>query len=146
MSGLSINSLNNYYASINAQNNPSTSQSDFKSLGQALQSGNLPAAQTAFTALQKSYQSQNSSTQSATTSNPIVTDLSNLSSALNSGNLSTAQTVYAQLQKDMQTQGGRRHHSGGMGGAIQALVSQLSSASTGSSSTGSSSGTLDVEV
>src|ERR1700731_2695778 len=135
MSGLSINSLNNYYASINAQNNPSTSQSDFKSLGKALQSGNLPAAQTAFTALQKTYQSQGPSTQSATTSNPIATDLSSLASALNSGNLSTAQTVYAQLQKDMQTQGGghHHHHGGEMGGAVQSLVSQLSS----SSSTGS---------
>jgi hypothetical protein len=146
MSGLSINSLNNYYASINAQNNPSTSQTDFKSLGQALQSGNLPAAQTAFTALQKTYQGQNPSTQSATTSNPIVTDLTNLANALNSGSLSTAQSVYTQLQKDMQTQGGRRHHSGGVGGAIQALVSQLSSSSTGSSSTIGSSGTLDVEA
>jgi len=144
MSGLSINSLNNYYASIFAQSNSSTGQTDLQSLGKALQSGNLPAAQTAFAALQKTYQGQNPSTQSATTANPVATDLTNLANALNSGSLSTAQSVYTQLQKDMQTQGGghHHHHGGGMGGAVQSLVSQLSS----SSSTGSSSGTLDVEA
>jgi hypothetical protein len=149
MSGLSVNSLNNYYASIFAQNSSSTSQSELQSLGQALQSGNLPAAQTAFTALQKNYQSQNPSTQSATTSNPVATDLTNLASALSSGSLSTAQSVYTQLQKDMQTQGGghhHHHHGGGMGGAVQSLVSQLSSSSSTGGSTSVSSGTLDVQA
>ena len=147
MSGLSINPLNNYYLSLYGRNNPSTAQVDFQKLGQALQTGNLPAAQTAFAALQKNYQSQNPATQSATTDNPIATDLTNLGSALNSGNLSTAQSVYTQLQKDIQPQGGGHHHHGdGLGAAVQSLVAQLSSpSSTGSSST-SSAGTLDVQA
>jgi len=156
MSGLSINSLNNYYSSSYAQNNASAAQTDFQNLGQALQSGNISAAQTAFAALQETYQGQSpasssssSSSQSPSTSNPITTDLNALASALSSGNLSTAQSAYTQLQKDMQTQGSghhHHHHGGGMGGAVQSLISQLSSSSSTGSSTSGSSGTLDVQA
>ncbi len=155
MSGLSISSLNNYYSSVYAQNSPSAAQTDFQNLSQALQSGNLAGAQSAFAALQQSYQSQNptsssaSSSSSTSSSNPISTDLTSLGNALNSGNLSAAQTSFSQLEKDMQAQGGGHHHhhgGGGMGQAVQSLVSQLSSSATGSSSTGSSGGTLDVQA
>jgi hypothetical protein len=148
MAGLSISSLNNnYYSPIYAQSTSSAAQTDLNNLGQALQSGNLSAAQSAFTAFQKTYQSQNPATQSASTLNPVTTDLTNLATALNSGNLTTAQSVYKQLQQDMQAQiGHHHHHHGGAGGAVQALLSQLSSTASNGGPTSGTTGTLDLQA
>ncbi len=147
MSGLSINSLNNYYSSLYSQGNSSTS-SPFQSLGQALQSGKLTAAQSAFAALQASQNQGN--TQSPGANNPAATDLNSLATALNSGNLSAAQAAYTQLQKAMQVEGGSGHHhhhgGGGAGDAAQSLIAQLMSSSTGTSTTNTSSGLLDVQA
>jgi hypothetical protein len=152
MSGLSINSLNNYASSYYTQNTANSAQSSFQNLGLALQSGNLSAAQTAFASLQ---QSQNPGTQSTSSNNPVTADMTSLANALNSGNLSAAQASYTQLQQDSQAQGvGHHHHhhgggGGGMGSAVQSLMSQLSSpssTSTGTSSTSSAPGTLNVQV
>jgi hypothetical protein len=148
MSGLSISSLNQYLSSPYAQNNSST-QSDLQNLGQALQSGNLTAAQSAFATLQKAYQSQTSqSTSSSGTTSPVSSDLTTLANALNTGNLTSAQAAFTQLQKDQQTQsGGHHHHHGGMGGAVQSLISQLSNSSSSSSSGTSTTGqTLNVQA
>jgi|SRR5580704_7364452 hypothetical protein len=155
MSGLSINSLNNYYQPSYTQSS-SSSQNEFQSLGLALQSGNLSAAQTAFSALEQAFQNQGQpststsgsagSSGSSASSNPITADLNSLATALNSGNLSAAQTSYTQLQQDMQAQGGGHHHhhhgGGGGGGEVQSLMSQLSP-SSGSSTSGT---TLDVQA
>ena len=136
MSGLSISSLNQYLSSPYAQNSSST-QSDLQNLGQALQSGNLTAAQSAFATLQKAYQTQGSqSTSTSGAASPVSSDLTTLANALNTGNLTSAQAAFSQLQKDQQAQsgGGHHHHHGGMGGAVQSLISQLSSSSSSSRS------------
>jgi hypothetical protein len=77
-------------------------KSDFKSLSDALQSGDLSDAQTAYATLQKDMPagSANSS------SNP----LSAIGTALQSGNIAGAQQAFAALQ---QTHGGHHHHHGG---------------------------------
>ncbi len=152
MSGLSVNPLS-YYSSYYPQKNATTVQSAYQNLGTALQSGNLSSAQVAFAALQQANQGQNQ----GGTSGPIATDMTNLGNALNSSNLSSAQSAYAQLQKDVDAQVGHdHHHGGGIGGAIQALMSQLlpssATSTTASTSTGATttpatsnaSGTLNV--
>ncbi len=143
MSGLSISALNQYLSSPYAQSQSST-KSDFQNLGQALQSGNLTAAQSAFAALQKDYQSQNSqSTSTSGANSPVSSDLTTLANALNTGNLTTAQAAFSQLQKDQQAgTGGHHHHHGAMGGAVQAVVSQLSSSSSSPSSNSSTTGNV----
>jgi hypothetical protein len=88
---------------------------DFKSLGTALQSGNLSDAQQAFAALQQDNpnigQSQGGSTQGGQNSSQANQAFQNLSSALQSGDLSGAQQAFAQLQQGMQGAGkGHGHH------------------------------------
>jgi hypothetical protein len=91
-------------------------------LSQALQSGNLQDAQTAFTTLQGDIQQQqgsgqvrhhhhhggNSSQSTASAAsqqtNPVATAFGALSQALQSGNLSGAQTAFATLQQDLTQQ------------------------------------------
>jgi outer membrane protein assembly factor BamD (BamD/ComL family) len=109
-----------------AQSKLQQSRQVFQQLGQDLQSGNLPAAQTDFAALQPSGSSSSVSSllQSA---NPIAQGFKQLSQDLQSGNVSSAQQDYAKIQQDFQNQGlakhGHHHHAGG-GGATSG-VSQL---------------------
>jgi outer membrane protein assembly factor BamD (BamD/ComL family) len=93
---------------------------EFQQLGQALQTGNLSAAQADFATLQ-----QNSPSASATTSssNPIAQAFSQLGKDLQSGNLSAAQQDFSTIQQDTQNQSTQasshhhHHHHGGGGGA-----------------------------
>ena len=82
----------------NAQNTTSNPFSDLAAIGNALQSGNLSEAQSAFATLQQDM--GNSSGQSTTATSG--TDLTSLSSALQSGNLSDAQSAFATLMQDLQ--------------------------------------------
>jgi hypothetical protein len=107
---------------------------DFAALKTSLASGDLTAAQNAFTTLQKDMQAigqAQSSQQTATTtaspgSSPLDTDLAAIGTALQNGDVQGAQSAFATLQKDMQqmrqTQGGQQaqrahhhhhHHHGG---------------------------------
>ena len=83
---------------------------DFDQLFQSLQSGNLNAAQQAYSSFQQIQAGQTSSTPSqtntvaaATSANPVATDWSALGQALQSGSLSSAQTALGKLQQDAQT-------------------------------------------
>ncbi len=96
---------------------------DLSALGQAIQSGDLKAAQNDFSELMHDTQSigsehhhhhhktsansQNATTASPTSSitgtNSVANDLTALGQALQSGNLSTAGSVFSQLTQDMQT-------------------------------------------
>lgn len=108
---------------------PSTVATDWTALGQALQSGSLSTAQSAFSTLQQDastaaqtqmqqaiqnaqsvYQLMGNGVQgtlnsSASTGNPVSNDLNALAADLQSGNTSNAQTVLAQLQQDLQSAG-----------------------------------------
>jgi outer membrane protein assembly factor BamD (BamD/ComL family) len=147
------------------QYTPSTSQTpspaqqvqqDYAQLGQALQSGNLTNAQSAYSALAQELQTQDASSSNTTTTgsastsdDPISTDFSALGQALSSGNLTQAQGAFSQLQGDVKTaeqanaaqsqtaptQTHHHHHHHGGGGSASSTSS--SSSSTGSSTASS---------
>jgi hypothetical protein len=98
-------------------------------LGQALQSGNLTAAQSDFAALQQAFAQAASAT--ATTSatpagSPIKQAFNQLASDLQSGNLSASQKDFSSLQQDIQSASGSgsagnlRHHHHFSGGSSSA--------------------------
>src|ERR1700691_5361283 len=98
-------------------------QKEFQQLGQALQSGNLSAAQSDFATLQQNSPSA-SATASASSSNPIAQAFSQLGKDLQSGNLSAAQQDFSNIQQDTQSpstqaHGHHHHHHGGGGGSGQ---------------------------
>jgi len=98
-------------------------------LGQALQSGNLSAAQSDFAALQQAFAqaaSATATTSATPTASPIKQAFNQLASDLQSGNLSASQKDFSSLQQDIQSASGsgaagnlRHHHqlSGGSGGS-----------------------------
>jgi outer membrane protein assembly factor BamD (BamD/ComL family) len=103
----------------------------FQQLSQALSSGNLSSAQSAFATLQQNApqgaNAQNS--QSSSTQSPFAA----LSSALQSGNLASAQQAFAQLQ---QTAGQHHHHHGSHSAAAATTTATTASApATGSTGT-----------
>ncbi len=121
MSGLSVNPLS-YYSSYYAPKNAPNAQTALKNLGSALQSGNLSSAQVAFASLQQATQGNNQNGMNSA----ISADMANLSSALSANNLASAQSSYAQLHADIRAQRGQpASSSGGIGNALQTLMSQL---------------------
>jgi DNA-binding FadR family transcriptional regulator len=137
---------------------------DYLQLANALQSGSLTSAQSAFTALEQALQTQSgtgtASTTTATSSNdPIANDLSALGQALSSGNLTQAQSAFTQLNTDIQTaeqsgksqnssQGFRaeehHHHHHGDGGGSSSQSSSTSNSATNSYTSSNSSSTVNV--
>jgi len=86
-------------ASTQASQNPwAQAQSQFQQLGQALSSGNLSAAQAAFSALQQNAPQGGQSSQNAQGSS-AQSPMAALSQALQSGNLSAAQQAFSQIQQ-----------------------------------------------
>jgi hypothetical protein len=85
----------------NTQNTTSNPFSDLAAIGNALQSGDLSGAQSAFATLQQDTGTSSGQSTTSTTSTP-GTDLTALSSALQSGNLSDAQNAFATLMQDLQ--------------------------------------------
>jgi len=74
-------------------------------LGQALQSGNLSAAQSDFATLQAAFSQPATtagSTSTGSTSNPVAQAFNQLSSDLQSGNLAAAQKDFSTVQQDLQ--------------------------------------------
>jgi DNA-binding FadR family transcriptional regulator len=109
---------------------PNAHRKDLKALADALQSGDMAAAQKAFAQLLKDSprlaQAVND-TQTAS-SNPRVADFQTLAKALNSGDLSGAQQAMAQLLQDAPRAG--KHHN--MAGASGMLNTDDTSTSEGS--------------
>ncbi|MGO9127508.1 MAG: hypothetical protein ACLP6G_21805 [Terriglobales bacterium] len=106
-------------------------QQEFQQLGQALQSGNLSAAQSDFATLQQNSPSTSATAStSASSSNPIAQAFSQLGKDLQSGNISAAQQDFSNLQQDVQSQGTQAHHhhhhhgGGGAGGGQQTSLAQ----------------------
>ncbi|MGO9649080.1 MAG: hypothetical protein ACLPOO_13605 [Terriglobales bacterium] len=103
-------------------------QKEFQQLGQALQSGNLSAAQSDFATLQQN--SASASTASASSSNPLAQAFSQLGKDLQSGNISAAQQDFATIQQDTQSQSTpasghhHHHHGGGAGSGQQSNITQ----------------------
>jgi|ERR1700722_4393504 hypothetical protein len=76
-------------------------QQQIQQLGQALQSGNLSAAQSDFATLQQAFtqSSTTSGTASTVASSPVSQSLNQLSSDLQSGNLAAAQKDFSTIQQ-----------------------------------------------
>jgi hypothetical protein len=85
----------------------------FDDLGNALQSGDLSDAQSAFAALTQigadGSQGANAS-RPADPNNPIANDLSAVGQALQSGDLKAAQSAFQKVQRDLQVSHRGRHH------------------------------------
>ena len=156
MSISSISSSSDYYKGYSINGSDSLrqqGQQDFKSLADALQSGNLSGAQSAFASLlslfPSSSSSANSQTQSAATSSAsissngtssITSDLSALGQALQSSDLTGAQNDFSKLMQAIQSIGGGHHHH------HHHKTSVSSQDTTNASATGSSTGTNSVET
>ncbi|MEI7431424.1 MAG: hypothetical protein WCL27_13300 [Betaproteobacteria bacterium] len=82
---------------------------DFDQLFQSLKSGNLNAAQQAYSSFQQiqagltTTATPQTGTTTATSTNPVATDWSALGQALQSGNLASAKGSLSQLEQDAQT-------------------------------------------
>jgi len=107
---------------------PSAAQQNIQQFGQALQSGNLTAAQSDFAALKQAFaQSATSAatTSATTTASPITQAFNQLASDLQSGNLSASQKDFSNLEQDIQNASGggsasglhHHHHSSGGSGS-----------------------------
>ncbi len=115
----------------------SQSQQYFNALGQALQSGNLAGAQSAFSSLQQlaPTSSQNpTATSSATGTSSIGSAFNALGQALQSGDLAGAQKAFAQVQQDMQTARSGHHHHHHSQASDASATTQDSNGTTSSSS------------
>ena len=107
-------------SSAPVQNRFQQIKQDFQQLGQDLQSGNLPQAQSDFTALQQlvpgQQQNATAGTQAtAQSQGPISQAVAQLGQDLKSGNLTAAQSDFTTLQQDIRQQqstggGGHHHH------------------------------------
>jgi hypothetical protein len=108
-------SISNVSPSYNAwqpssvQGNFRQIRQDFQDLAGALQSGDLNAAQQAYSGFQQiqagltsSAATQASTISATTTANPVASDWSALGQALQSGSLSSAQDALGKLQQDAQ--------------------------------------------
>ena len=97
-----LNSSSNQFQ-IGAASNPY--QQEIQQLGQALQSGNLSAAQSDFATLQAAFSQPATtagSTSTGSTSNPVAQAFNQLSTDLQSGSLSAAQKDFSTVQQDLQ--------------------------------------------
>jgi hypothetical protein len=117
-----LNSSSNQFQ-MSAASNPY--QQQMQQLGQALQSGNLSAAQSDFATLQAAFSQAATTTGSISTSsasNPVVQAFNQLGSDLQSGNVSAAQKDFSTVQQDLQNLSNNQFHhhhhlrSGGGGG------------------------------
>ena len=131
MSVAGISSSNLFdFSTQSVPNRKQQFQHEFQQLGQALQSGNLSAAQTDFTTLQQTGP-QISSTSSNQNTSPIAQDFKQLSQDIRSGDILAAQQDYAKIQQDFQSPstGKQAHHhhqgGGGSGAAISQLMQEL---------------------
>jgi ribosomal protein S20 len=121
VSAISANSYLQNIASSSAQapSSGASTRSAFKSLAQALQSGDLQGAQQAFTTIQSAWSARltqtSPNTQSTNGSNTTVQNaFSSLGQALQSGNLQGAQqafnTLQSAVQHNLKAHRGHHHH------------------------------------
>ncbi len=105
------------------------------SLDQALGSGDLTSAQSAFSTLQ-SLAPQGGKAPGGSDS-PLAKDMAAVSSALQSGDMATAQSAFATLKQDLAAHKGHHHHGGSQG-------PQASGPTDASTTTPSTSGVIDT--
>ena len=150
MSVSGISSVTDFSQTNSVQTKFKQMKDDFQQLGQALQSGDLSGAQSAFASLlplfPNSSSSANSQTQSAAASSAsssgngtssITSDLSALGQALQSNDLTGAQYDFLKLMQDIQSIGGghhRHHHHKTLASSQDTTNSSATSSNTGTNS------------
>jgi hypothetical protein len=106
-------------------------QNEFQQLGKDLQSGDLSAAQSDYTALQQLVPKLDSNTSSLST-DPRVKAFDQLERDIQSGNLSAAQQDYSNIQQMFQDRSGQgsvhHHHGAGGSGTVSQLFQELGQA------------------
>lgn len=112
----------------------------FGQLTSAIQSGNLSAAQSAYTTLSQAQPNQDS--------NPFSQALSQIGDALQSGDIGKAQAALAALQQQMQGLKGAQHHHGPrpVGGADQSQAAAPVSVNSDPTTPPTSTNLIDVTV
>jgi hypothetical protein len=126
--GIAASSIFSFLNSASAQAKSQNFQKEFQQLGQDLSSGNLPAAQADFQALQPP---ATASSGAQNTANSLTTAMRQLASDLQSGNLQGAQQDYATVKQDLQQAGGgmghhhHHHHAGTAQDSAQSPMDQL---------------------
>lgn len=121
---------------------PPFAKQSVQQLGQALQSGNLTAAQSDFAALKQAFDKTTTAaatTSASTTASPIKQAFNQLASDLQSGNLSASQKDFSNLQQDIQSASGtgsasnlHHHHHANVGGGGSGSGGSSASASQNS--------------
>lgn len=144
------------YSCRDIPTNTDQRRTEFQQLSKALQSGDVDAAEKAYTALS---QGSSSSSSSASQTTPVAQDLQLVGQALQAGDVESAQKAFAQLQKDaasgatakaQQAQSTsaphRSHHhqevDADNDGSTYSRTATISSAIVAGSANGSTSGTL----
>jgi soluble cytochrome b562 len=109
---MSIGTVSSATPSYAANSQQSTMQQNFQDLVQALQSGNLSAAQQAYATLTQNAPAQGAAGSASGQSNPFQQAMASIGSALQSGNISGAQAAMQGLQQTMKAHHGHHHHHG----------------------------------
>ena len=149
LSGIPSNTFNPYRF---VTSNPP--QPQLQQLSQALQSGNLSAAQSDFATLQQAFSQPATTTGGASSAaSPLSQAFNQLASDLQSGNLSAAQKDFSTVQQDVQSSNGfssrfgHHHHHGGGGSQSQnSLFPDVNQPVQSSSSTGTTSAQATVNA
>ena len=124
MSIAGISSSTNLYQDPTSQ--IQSVRADFSGLTTSLASGDLTAAQTAFTTLIQDLGSGAQSGQQTGAASQLRTDLTAVGTALDSGNLSDAQKAFATLMQHLQAGGVHHHHRHHRGGSAQNTTGTVS--------------------
>jgi hypothetical protein len=123
---------NSYFTS--PTNGSNSFRTDFSQLADALNSGDLSGARSAFAALQQLQPGRfgaasSSSASGASATSPISTDIATLSKALQSGDLTGAQAAFQKLQQDRgATQQGHHHHHHKRAGGVDSTSNSTATA------------------
>lgn len=140
ISGVSSASFS-YPTSASNSQRPKNPLSD---LDNALQSGNLSDAQSAFATFQQGL--QNSSNNPISSNKTLSSDVQSIQSALQSGDMSSAQQAFSKLTTDMRAarpHGGGHHHGGGMPPMPPSSSTDSTSSTSSTNSSTSSTSTTD---
>jgi len=148
VSGVSANSTSNFYQTSNPTKD---ARNAFKTMADAIRSGDLQGAQNAYASLAQLLDAgqQSSSANGSGTGSGSGTDIQSLlnqiGGALQSGDISGAQQLLQSRQQTAQAQGAhghhRHHHAGGVGDPDQLQAAQGTTGGATSASTSDSLGT-----
>jgi hypothetical protein len=137
LSGIPSNTINPYRF---VTSNPP--QPPLQQLSQALQSGNLSAAQSDFATLQQAFSQSATTTGGASSAaSPLTQAFNQLASDLQSGNLSAAQKDFSTVQQGLNgasSPHGHHHHGGSGSQALNSLFPDVNQPAQSSSSSGPS--------